>query len=66
MICTLKRRNLKRHEQFKECIEECLACLTECNHCYDACLKQEGVTPAKGRLTTLRDLDTKNSRFSPR
>lgn len=35
---------MQMHEQqFKECIEECIACLTECNHCYDACLKQEDV-----------------------
>lgn len=31
------------NEQLEKCIEECLACLKECNHCYDACLKEENV-----------------------
>ncbi|MDK8643772.1 MULTISPECIES: four-helix bundle copper-binding protein [Bacillati] len=27
-------------EQFQACIDECLACMKVCNHCYDACLKE--------------------------
>ncbi len=26
------------HEQFKSCIEACVACAQECEHCGDACI----------------------------
>ena len=29
------------HEQFQNCIDECLRCMQACNHCYDACLTEE-------------------------
>ncbi|WP_410511321.1 four-helix bundle copper-binding protein [Paenibacillus sp. BR2-3] len=28
------------HEQFKDCIEECLRCMVACNHCYTSCLEE--------------------------
>lgn len=31
------------HEQFKECIEECLSCMQVCNHCFNACLQENDV-----------------------
>lgn len=31
------------HEQFQQCIEECLRCMAACNHCYTACLDEHDV-----------------------
>lgn len=35
------------HEQFQQCIEECLRCMVACNHCYTACLDEHDVAMMK-------------------
>jgi hypothetical protein len=35
------------HEQFQQCIEECLQCMVGCNHCYTACLDEHDVAMMK-------------------
>ncbi|MDH6430425.1 four-helix bundle copper-binding protein [Paenibacillus odorifer] len=31
------------HQNYKECIDECLKCMIACNHCYSACLDEDHV-----------------------
>ncbi|CDZ79504.1 hypothetical protein BN59_03822 [Legionella massiliensis] len=31
------------HEQYQSCIDACLACVTECEHCATACLQEDKV-----------------------
>ncbi len=35
------------HEQFQHCIDECIKCMLACNHCYDACLKEDHLAGMK-------------------
>jgi hypothetical protein len=32
--------NLMAHEKFRDCLEACVACARECEHCGDACIGQ--------------------------
>lgn len=43
------------HEQMKSCIDECLACMTACNHCYEACLSGEHASHMKRCIQLDRD-----------
>jgi len=31
------------HERYKTCIDACVRCAQECEHCADACLKEQDV-----------------------
>ncbi|MGX5856036.1 four-helix bundle copper-binding protein [Dyadobacter jiangsuensis] len=41
------------HQQFKECIDACVACATACSHCATECLNEENV----GHLAKCIQLD---------
>lgn len=43
------------HQQYHACIEACMQCAQECEHCGDACLKEDDVTALAACIRLDRD-----------